>query len=124
MEKINRNLIAPCGMNCAVCRAYLRDKNRCDGCSKIETGSPKTCVLCRMRTCTERKGKYCFDCSWFPCERLKHMDKRYRTKYGMSQIENLKFIRDHGINDFIKNERIRWQSAKGIFCVHDKKHYR
>ncbi len=24
--------IAPCGMNCATCLAYLRDKNTCCGC--------------------------------------------------------------------------------------------
>jgi hypothetical protein len=25
-------LIAFCGMNCTLCMAYLRDKNRCPGC--------------------------------------------------------------------------------------------
>jgi hypothetical protein len=120
---MNRNLIAPCGMNCGVCRGYLRERNRCHGCRDTEKNMPKACFLCRIRTCTERKGKYCFDCAKFPCDILKRMDKRYRTKYGMSEIENLEFIRDKGINNFVKNERKRWQSSKGHFCVHDKKYY-
>jgi hypothetical protein len=41
----------------------------------------------------------------------------------MSEIANLEMIRDQGIDVFVKNERKRWQSEKGIFCVHDKKYY-
>jgi hypothetical protein len=59
----------------------------------------------------------------FPCERLKRLDKRYREKYGMSEVENLEYIRDEGIDNFIKSERKKWQSDKGILCVHNKKHY-
>ena len=29
---IKTRLIAPCGMNCAVCLGYLREKNKCPGC--------------------------------------------------------------------------------------------
>jgi len=51
------------------------------------------------------------------------MDKRYRTKYGMSEIENLEFIRENGIRKFTVMERTKWISSKGIFCVHDRKYY-
>jgi hypothetical protein len=27
--KFNKQLIAPCGMNCGICLGYLRDKNKC-----------------------------------------------------------------------------------------------
>lgn len=123
MRKINRNLIAPCGINCTICLAHLRKNNRCESCNKIRSDSPKTRVLCQIRTCTKRKGKFCFNCEKFPCDRLKHLDKRYRTKYNMSEIENLEFIRDKGMDEFIKRERNKWQSSKGILCVHDKKYY-
>ncbi|MDO8737104.1 MAG: DUF3795 domain-containing protein [Thermoleophilia bacterium] len=123
MEKISRNLIAPCGMNCGLCRAHLRRNNPCHGCRNIEKNNPKTRFSCKIRNCTERIGKFCFECAGFPCDRLKHLDKRYKSKYGMSEIENLEFIRIRGINDFIKRERKRWQSSKGVFCVHDKKYY-
>jgi len=123
MEKINRNLIAPCGMNCGICIGYLRQKNRCRGCGEAEKNKPKTRVFCKIRICKERKGKYCFDCVKFPCDRLKMLDKRYRANYDMSEIENLEFIRCKGINNFVKNERKRWQSSKGLLCVHNKKYY-
>jgi len=124
MEKISRDLIAPCGMNCGICGAYLREKNPCHGCRKADENYPKTRVNCKIRVCAKRKGSYCFDCDEFPCERLKHLDERYRKRYGMSEIENLEFIRDKGMDEFIENECKKWQSGKGTFCVHDKKYYR
>jgi hypothetical protein len=121
MERLNRNLIAPCGINCGVCMAHLREKNRCQGCRNISKGV-KTRVFCKIKLCKERKGKYC-DCDRFPCDRLKKLDKRYRKKYSMSEIENLELIRSKGVNSFLRSERKRWQSKRGILCVHDKKHY-
>ena len=47
--------------------------------------------------CKDRKGDFCFDCDKFPCDRLKRLDKRYREKYGMSEIENLNKIREIGL---------------------------
>jgi hypothetical protein len=123
MKRINRNLIAPCGMNCGVCLAHLREKNRCQGCREAEKNKPKTRVFCKIRICRERKGNYCSDFSKFPCKRLKSLDKRYRTKYDMSEIENLELILCKGINSFVKGERKRWQSSKGLLCVHNKKYY-
>jgi hypothetical protein len=116
-------LIAPCGMNCGVCRAYLRPKNPCHGCSDAEQNLPKSRMNCRMRLCTERTGRFCSDCAEFPCDRLKHLDRRYRTRYGMSEIENLECIRDHGMEKFLERERERWASVRGVLCVHDRKWY-
>jgi hypothetical protein len=80
MEKIAKNLITPCGMNCNICIAHLREKNVCPGCTDKPT--KKTCLNCKIRNCKDRTGKYCFNCSNFPCEKLSHLDKRYREKYG------------------------------------------
>ena len=64
--------------------------------------------------------RYCFECSRFPCERLRHLDKRYRTKYGMSMLENLESIRKVGVRDFVKNQRTKWTCPHcgEILCVH------
>lgn len=121
---ITQALIAPCGMNCGVCRGFLREKNACRGCRRTDENMPVTRLNCKMRTCARRTGSFCCHCPDFPCDRLKIMDKRYRTKYGMSQIENLEFIRENGIRRFLAAERLRWISEKGVFCVHDKKHYK
>lgn len=123
-SKLNQSLIAPCGMNCGVCRAHLRSRNSCPGCKYIRQDQVKTLVQCRLRLCNKRKGKFCFSCEDFPCEKLRQMDTRYRNKYGMSEIDNLIYIRDNGIREFLARERDRWCSDQGIFCVHDKKHYK
>jgi len=121
MKTFNENLIAPCGMNCALCSGHLRDKDKCPGCKYSPT--LKYCQCCVMRNCTDRKGQYCFDCAKFPCQRLKHLDKRYRSKYKMSEIDNLELIRDRGMEQFLEIEREKWLSDKGILCVHNGKYY-
>ena len=109
--------IAPCGMNCRLCIGYVRAKNKCDGCLTANTKCSRKCVL---RLCTKRKSKYCGSCASFPCRRLKQLDKRYRTKYGMSMIENLVQIEELGIRQFVKNENTRWLCATcgELVCVH------
>ena len=120
---IKSSLIAPCGMNCGICLAYLREKNKCNGCRGSDVDKPVTRVKCRIKTCYELKknhSKFCFSCEDFPCTSLKSLDKRYRTKYGMSMIENLEDIKKIGIRKFTKNEKVRWACPKcgGVICVH------
>ena len=110
--------IAPCGMNCRLCIAYVRAKNSCDGCLSPDTKCSKKCTL---RFCTKRKGKYCdHTCVSFPCQRLKNLDRRYRSKYGMSMIENLMYIENFGIRQFVRNENKRWacNECGALICVH------
>jgi ssDNA-binding Zn-finger/Zn-ribbon topoisomerase 1 len=35
-------------------------------------------------------------------------DKRYSTKYGMSMFENLAFIKENGLENFLKLEEKKW----------------
>jgi hypothetical protein len=55
-----------------------------------------------------------------PCKRLKQLDTRYRTKYGMSMIANLTEIKDQGMNAFLVHqaERYTCPTCKGLLCVH------
>jgi hypothetical protein len=117
------SLIAVCGMNCGICRAYLREKKKCPGCRGSNENKSFSCVNCKILNCNElnkNNVKFCFACDKFPCERIKHMDKRYRTKYNMSTIENLENIKKFGIREFVKNEKIRWTCSQcgGTICVH------
>jgi hypothetical protein len=124
MESLNRiSLIAPCGMNCGTCMAYLREKNKCPGCRAADTDKAISVIRCKIKNCEMiQKGrvKYCFGCDNFPCKNLKHLDQRYRTTYNMSMIENLGDIRDFGIRKFLKNEDVRWSCSQcgGTICVH------
>lgn len=119
---IKTSLIAPCGMNCAVCLGYIREKNKCPGCREIDPDKAKSCRHCRIVKCAvKKKGyKYCFSCKIMPCARLKHLDKRYRTNYGMSMLENLANIKRLGIRKFVINETRRWKCPKcgELICVH------
>jgi hypothetical protein len=120
---ITRKLIAPCGTNCGLCSAYLRDKNRCAGCNGADKDKRPSCVQCRIKNCPHKKGKaaaFCFECKLYPCARLKHLDERYRTKYRMSMMANQESIRDGGLDRFVKDEKSKWACPRcnGIICVH------
>ncbi|MFZ2456056.1 MAG: DUF3795 domain-containing protein [Candidatus Altiarchaeia archaeon] len=120
---MNSSFIAPCGMNCGICTAFLREKNKCPGCRLFSAKEPVSIARCKIRNCVViQKGiaKFCFECEKYPCKNLKHLDKRYRTRYNMSEIENLEYIKKNGIRKFIKNEKIRWSCSRcgGTICVH------
>lgn len=125
-------LIAPCGMNCGLCIGHLRKEKPCSGCFKIDDeNKPKVCRSCKIVNCdllAETQSGFCFDCEKYPCTRLKNLDKRYRTKYGMSMIKNLTYIKDHGLEKFLKSEENKWKctvcgdglSVHRDFCLNCK----
>ena len=122
-EAIRTALIAPCGMNCRLCCAYAREKKPCPGCRGDDSTKPKTRVTCRIKNCEkilEGNIKYCFSCDSFPCARLNHLDERYRTRYGMSMIDNLELISETGIRYFIRDEKEKWSCSEcgRLICVH------
>jgi len=138
-QMLNAELIAPCGMNCGICIAFFgytmtgkKRKHPCNGCRSRENAyaqslDRRACAFIK-KNCDQLRNnqiEYCFECADFPCEKLKALDKKYRTKYGMSMIENLKYIQKNGIKQFLKNEQERWKcpSCGGLICVHNKTCY-
>jgi hypothetical protein len=122
-EALAPQLIAPCGMDCGLCAVYVRDKKRCLGCRAGDEGKAKSCLECRIRNCDALRSPesgFCVDCAQFPCARLKRFDARYRAKYRMSPIENLRQIRRIGIGAFVESEKERWACPEcgGLQCVH------
>ena len=120
---MNRGLIAPFGMNCGICKFYYREKNKCPGYRGEDENKSKGCRDCIIINCDEIKkdsSKFCFECSNIPCKRLINLDKIYRTKYHMSMLENLDFIKENGIKHFLENERQKWKCPKcdGIVTCH------
>lgn len=87
---------------------------------KYKTKKSTNCIIKDCPVIQERKLEYCFECDKMPCRRLMDLDKRYKTKYHMSMIENLEYIKEHGIEEFIEKEEIRWTCSNcgNILSVH------
>ena len=118
----NTNLIAPCGMNCALCIAFQREKNKCPGCNYPDKYKSKSCINCHIKNCAKssQKSGFCYSCKDMPCKRLKQLDTRYKTKYNMSMIENLQTIKSQGIDKFLllQNEKWTCKNCGSLLCVH------
>jgi hypothetical protein len=109
---VEASLVAPCGMNCGICTGYLRKRKPCMGCAGSDVNKPAGCRKCTVTVCQKRQASvsgFCYECGSFPCRRIRDLDKRYRAKYYMSMIENLEYIRDNGINDFLKWQDEKWK---------------
>ena len=126
---MEEKLIAPCGMNCAVCVSYLAMKNDinkegfsrkyCPGC--MPRG--KNCLFMKDQCKLVGKGlvRFCHECPDFPCSRLKSLDQRYRSKYHLSMLENLEYIKEKGIDAFLLKEETKWRCPEcgGEICCHN-----
>lgn len=115
--------IAPCGMNCALCLAFQRPKDKCSGCREEDDHRPscrRSCIIRNCPTVQSSISHLCYECEKMPCRRLKQLDARYRTKYGMSMIANLTEIRDKGMDVFLAHqvERYTCPTCQGLLCVH------
>ncbi|MBT8397737.1 MAG: DUF3795 domain-containing protein [Gemmatimonadetes bacterium] len=121
-DQLGSAMVAPCGLNCGVCRLTFRDPTGCSGCTN-DGPKPKYCSTCKIRNCEPiRSGgvRFCFECPQYPCAPLRRLDKRYRTRYRMSVLDNLEFIRDHGMEEFIELEKQSWtcRACDALVCVH------
>jgi len=133
MSEMKAELVAPCGMNCAICSGYLAYSHNLPK----KTGKIHHCIGCRPRNkqCAFLKGrcaklidgrvKFCFECGQMPCKSLKAIDLRYRTRYGMSMAGNLKFIEKNGVEKFLKQQAAKYKCPKcgDVICVHNGKCY-
>jgi hypothetical protein len=128
-EVTDEVLIAPCGMNCGICSGYLAMKydvksqglkmGSCSGCRP----RGKNCgfLIQRCELLGNNQVQYCYECSDFPCLRLKSIDKRYRERYHMSMIENLTYLKEYGMKKFLEREEEKWRcpDCGGTICCHN-----
>lgn len=127
---LKAELIAPCGMNCAVCVGFFgytmggnKRKTQCRGCRSQN----KACAFLKKHCdqLLDKQVDYCSDCTQYPCNWLKKLDTRYRTKYGISLIENLNVISQQGIHAFLamQAEQFACPECGETLCVHTKHCY-
>jgi hypothetical protein len=115
-------LIAPCGLNCSLCRAYLRKNKKCSGCRGSPKNKSNSCLKCKIKNCKElKKGiRFCFSCAAYPCTNLEQLALRYQTRYSINLHQNLKNIKDNGLDNFVLDELKRWICLKcgAVICMH------
>jgi hypothetical protein len=121
--RIPVEMIAPCGISCAVCYAHLRKKRTCPGCRGQVDSQPGYCRRCKIRGCALSRGiDFCSVCSSFPCPPVKQIDKRYRLSYQVSLIENGIRIKTSGTKQFLREDKQKWTCAQcgGTICLHTR----
>ncbi|NNK95885.1 MAG: DUF3795 domain-containing protein [Desulfobacterales bacterium] len=122
-------LIAPCGMNCAVCSRYLSylndlKRSQCGGC-RLENKKCsylfEKCSGLNSSINETASAKFCFQCDQYPCKQINRMDDRYRKNYKMSVKNNLENIRKKGIDKFIEEqyEEHSCSQCDGFKSVHN-----
>jgi len=122
----NEILVAPCGLFCGACRAYIatlenNDEPRpgskqpsmqCDGC--LGGGrAPAHIPKCEIRACAATKTKTgrCSECADFPCGRITDFNND-GMQHHSEVLANLRQLRTMGIKDWTKHEEDRWTCSK------------
>ncbi len=122
-DNIDTIMFAPCGMNCKVCYKHCYQKKPCAGCLNDDIGKPEHCQKCKIKNCVKEKGlSYCYECTDYPCKQIKYLEKSYKTRYKASLIDNSKFVRQHGLEKFMENQKELYTCPKcgGIISLHDR----
>ncbi len=125
------DLVAPCGMNCAVCSRYLSSINnlkrsQCSGCrpgnKKCSYLFGKCSGINSVRKGTSTAG-FCFECDRYPCKQIDRMDNRYKCNYDVSVKDNLERIRRIGVGRFAKEQYEKYRCSKcgGLISIHNGK---
>lgn len=105
---LNREqLLAPCGIDCGLCQRHNKSKHPCPGCRGDDALKLPSCLSCKIKNCPQlQAGKftYCSECSQFPCQLIKNLDKRYQASYKISTIQQLHRAKTVGITQFVKEQ--------------------
>jgi hypothetical protein len=108
--------IGCCGLDCGLCpRFYTVGPSRCPGCAGPDFFNKHP--SCSFITCCVKKKnlEVCAECPEFPCskfkteEEYKHQQWQGSSSYPPNAkiIPNLNFIKEHGIEKFIKQQKKR-----------------
>ncbi len=147
MKQAKEEMIGICGLYCGTCPNYLAYREndvdelqriagannmpvaevRCDGCL-----SGKVMPFCRecrhgFRQCARENGvTWCFECSSFPCERLKQFSRIHVVNgihHHAEVISELEYMKEHGTEAWLKkqadNERCPKCGKRLYWFVHE-----
>jgi len=106
--------IGVCGLDCGLCpRYYTQGASRCPGCGGPDFFSKHP--SCSFITCCVKKKQLevCAECADFPCSKFKTDEEYQQLKESSSYpsykvvMLNLDFIKEHGISEFIDQQKKR-----------------
>lgn len=131
MSKINKNLLAPCGLYCGVCSIHIADRDnnvkfkkilvdlykpmtksaddiKCAGClAEREENIFLYCKTCPIRDCVKSKSfDGCYQCDDFPCKYIDRFPIPVGKKVIMRAIPRWKEI---GTEKWVEEEEKRYK---------------
>jgi hypothetical protein len=118
--------IGVCGLDCGLCpRYYTVGPSRCPGCAG--PGFPDKHPSCSFITCCVKKRdlEACGECPDFPCPKFKSEEEYRQVKESSSYppyrkvLPNLHFIKEHGIETFVAQQRRRIQLLEKMIAEFD-----
>lgn len=129
MNPVSEELIAPCGMNCAICSRYLAYRNnlrrsQCIGCRPANKNCTYLFSKCPETNNAAAKARnFCYECKHYPCKHLNRVDARYRKNYMVSIRENLEYIKQFGIRQFVEEQYGKYHCPRcgGLISIHNRK---
>ncbi|MFX1312610.1 MAG: DUF3795 domain-containing protein [Promethearchaeota archaeon] len=130
MVKLNKNLLAPCGLYCGVCAIYIADRDnnlkfkerlvdvykpysktigdvKCSGClSENKENIFEYCKICPIRDCVKRKEiEGCYQCDNFPCKFIERFPIPVGKKVILRAIPRWREI---GTKNWVEEEKKRY----------------
>lgn len=99
------NLVAPCGLYCGECLAFL--DRECGGCRSNRGLSKKYREYCKIYECSSNKGlKICLECNEFPCKFFDFFkaEKLIESSWFLDVLSNMKQIKEIGLSNFLKKK--------------------
>ncbi|MGL6199676.1 MAG: DUF3795 domain-containing protein [Lachnospiraceae bacterium] len=118
---IENKMLAPCGVNCLACSAYLNKKKPCPGCRALaEEHKRKSCRNCVKKKCAfDKELTWCFECMRFPCTRIKDLNKRYKQNYNVDIVQNgLDALQNMELFMEAQRERFTYRQCGGVIDQH------
>jgi len=107
MSNENRwNSVAPCGLYCGECTAFLNGK--CGGCRSNKGLSKEYRKYCRIYGCSSSKNlRICLDCKDFPCNFFDFFKakKLEQSSWFLDIWSNMKQVKEKNLADFLKKKK-------------------
>jgi hypothetical protein len=99
------NMIAPCGLYCGECTAFLRKE--CGGCRSNEGLSREYREHCKIFHCSNTKNlRICLECRDFPCKLFDFFkaERLEESSWFLDVWSNMRQIKESGLTHFLKKK--------------------